>query len=150
MNTIDIDRFLVSALVLHSLKTPENQRTYTKKPYIYIYIYIYTYIQLFPKFCSNCYRRPRNIKVNMSTDMKWMKIVFRSLGANPTKWSNTLKKFVGKAQADELFDHFVWLTLKGLAHAFTTRSIFLRRGMFRFDKDIANITSVDVFIANFK
>ena len=49
-----------------------------------------------------------------------------------------------------VFDHFVWLALKGLAHAFTTGSIFLRWGMFRFDKDIANVTSVDVFIANFK
>ena len=36
--------------------------------------------------------------------MKWMKIVFSPLGANPTKWSNTLKKFVGKVKADELFE----------------------------------------------
>ena len=38
------------------------------------------------------------------------------LSANPTKWSNTLKKFVGKF-ADELFeyvDHFVKLAIKGL------------------------------------
>ena len=28
MNTIDINRFLVNALVLYSLKTPENQRTF--------------------------------------------------------------------------------------------------------------------------
>ena len=33
------------------------------------------------------------------------------LSANPTKWSNTLKKFVGNLSG---FDHFVKLALKGL------------------------------------
>ena len=38
------------------------------------------------------------------------------LSANPTKWSNTLKKFVGNLQTNYLsvFDHFVKLALKGL------------------------------------
>ena len=38
------------------------------------------------------------------------------LSANPTKWSNTLKQFVGKLPTSFLsvFDHFVGLTLKGL------------------------------------
>ena len=38
------------------------------------------------------------------------------LSANPTKWSNTLKQFVGKLQCVFLsvFDHFVKLALKGL------------------------------------
>ena len=37
------------------------------------------------------------------------------LSANPTKWSNTLKQFVGKLAANCLseFDHFVGLALKG-------------------------------------
>ena len=37
------------------------------------------------------------------------------LGANFTKWSNTLKQFVGKLPANSLsvFDHFVALALKG-------------------------------------
>ena len=38
------------------------------------------------------------------------------LSANPTKWSNTLKQFVGKLPTNCLgaFDHFVKLALKGL------------------------------------
>ena len=38
------------------------------------------------------------------------------LSVNPTKWSNTLKQFVGKFPTDFLsvFDHFVKLVLKGL------------------------------------
>ena len=36
--------------------------------------------------------------------------------ANPTKWSNTLKQFVGKLVTNclSVFDHFVGLALKGL------------------------------------
>ena len=38
------------------------------------------------------------------------------LSANPTKWSNTLKQFVGKLPTKclSVFDHFVKLALKGL------------------------------------
>ena len=38
------------------------------------------------------------------------------LSANITKWSNTLKQFVGKLLANclSVFDHFVGLVLKGL------------------------------------
>ena len=34
----------------------------------------------------------------------------------PTKWSNTLKKFVGNSRQNclSVFDHFVWLAFKGL------------------------------------
>ena len=41
---------------------------------------------------------------------------FNPLSANPTKWSNTLKQFVGKLPTNCLsgFDHFVGLALKGL------------------------------------
>ena len=40
---------------------------------------------------------------------------FKPLNANSTKWSNTLKQFVGKLPANILsvFDHFVGLALKG-------------------------------------
>ena len=39
-----------------------------------------------------------------------------SLSANPTKWSNTLKQFVGKLRMNclSVLDHFVGLALKGL------------------------------------
>ena len=38
------------------------------------------------------------------------------LSANPTKWSYTLKQFVGNLPANclSVFDHFVGLALKGL------------------------------------
>ena len=38
------------------------------------------------------------------------------LSANPTKWSNTLKQFVGNLSTNclNVFDHFVKLVLKGL------------------------------------
>ena len=38
------------------------------------------------------------------------------LSANPTKWSNTVKQFVGNLQTNclSVFDHFVILGLKGL------------------------------------
>ena len=38
------------------------------------------------------------------------------LSANPTKWSNTLKQFVGNLPTNclSVFDHFVGLALKGL------------------------------------
>ena len=41
---------------------------------------------------------------------------FNPLSANPTKWSNTLKQFVGKFPTNclNVFDHFVGLALKGL------------------------------------
>ena len=42
--------------------------------------------------------------------------VFNPLSANPTKWSDTFKQFVGKLQTNWLsvFDQFVKLVLKGL------------------------------------
>ena len=41
---------------------------------------------------------------------------FNPLSANPTKWSNTLKQFVGKLPSNclSVFDHFVGMVLKGL------------------------------------
>ena len=44
------------------------------------------------------------------------------LSPNPTKWSNTLKQFVGKSPTNcfSVFDHFVGLTLKRLTNFFST------------------------------
>ena len=46
---------------------------------------------------------------------------FNPLNANITKWSNTLKQFVGKSPTNYLsvFDHFVGLALKGLINLFS-------------------------------
>ena len=43
-------------------------------------------------------------------------VILNTLSANPTKWSNTLKQFVGKLPTNclSLFDRFVRLALKGL------------------------------------
>ena len=44
------------------------------------------------------------------------KLIFNPLSANPTKWSNTLKRFVGKLSTNclSVFDDFVILALKEL------------------------------------
>ena len=41
---------------------------------------------------------------------------FNLLSANPIKWANTLKQFVGNLPTNclSVFDHFVGLALKGL------------------------------------
>ena len=58
-------------------------------------------------------------------------LIFNPLSANLTKWSNTLKQFVGKLPTNclSVFDHFVGLALKGLSSLFfqnTSRGIFLK------------------------
>ena len=42
--------------------------------------------------------------------------ILKPLSAKPTKWSNTLKQFVGNLPTNclSVFDHFVILALKGL------------------------------------
>ena len=44
------------------------------------------------------------------------RLLFNPLSANPTKWSNTLKQFVGKLATNcfSVFDHFVKLALRWL------------------------------------
>ena len=50
-----------------------------------------------------------NLKIKVSAE-------FKPLSANSTKWSNTLKQFVGKLPTIclSVFDHFVGLALKRL------------------------------------
>ena len=43
-----------------------------------------------------------------------MKFSINPLTANPTKWLNTLKQFVGNSNCLSVFDHFVKLALEGL------------------------------------
>ena len=52
--------------------------------------------------------------------------LFNPLSANPTKWSNTLKQFVGSLPTNclSVFDHFVGLALEGLILEFMLRSIY--------------------------
>ena len=46
------------------------------------------------------------------------------LSPNPTKWSNTLKQFVGNLRTNclSVFDHFVKLALKGLRSSLKLKS----------------------------
>ena len=59
-------------------------------------------------------------KLNAKLSFSWLPEVFRiyfnPLSVNFTKWSNTLKQFVGKLQTNclSVFDHFMGLVLKGL------------------------------------
>ena len=55
---------------------------------------------------------PPNLAFLPSTDE-----VVHPLNANPTKWSNTVKQFVGKLPTNiwSVFGHFVILVLKGLS-----------------------------------
>ena len=49
-------------------------------------------------------------------DRKLKGDILNHLSAKPTKWSNTLKQFVGNLPTNclSVFDHFVILALKGL------------------------------------
>ena len=49
------------------------------------------------------------------------------LSPNPTKWSNTLKQFVGNLRTNclSVFDHFVKLALKGLRSSLKLKSKIL-------------------------
>ena len=58
--------------------------------------------------------------------------VFNPLSANPTKWPNKLKQFVGKLPANclSVFDHFLKLALKGLRNLL----VFTIYPMFRYNE----------------
>ena len=48
--------------------------------------------------------------------------MFNHVSTNPTKWSNTLKQFIGKLATNwmSVFDHFAGLALKGLTKLAST------------------------------
>ena len=56
----------------------------------------------------------------------WKTKRFNPLIVNPTKWSNTLKQFVGKMPTSYLsvFDHFVGLAIKGLNNQIINEDVF--------------------------
>ena len=63
----------------------------------------------------------------------------KPLSANPSKWSNTLKQFVGNLPTNclSVFDHFVGLVLKALSsfHTWLTmnsrNSVYPKKAVFR-------------------
>ena len=74
------------------------------------------------------YLRPESapLRTPFFTEHLWWLLLFftvNPLSANPTKWSNILKQFVGSLLTNylTLFDHFAGLALKGLTHF---RSVF--------------------------
>ena len=54
------------------------------------------------------------------SDYVFVSVSINPLSTNPTKWSNTLKQFVGNLR---VFDHFVKLALKGLTFLQTEKRI---------------------------
>ena len=56
--------------------------------------------------------------------INYFHLKFNHLSVNFTKWSNTLKQFVGKLPKNclSVFDHFVGLALKGLSHKSTIKT----------------------------
>ena len=60
------------------------------------------------------YKKFRNIRIDTVLDSVSN---LDPLSANPTKWSNTLKQFVGNLPTNclSVLDHFVKLALKGLS-----------------------------------
>ena len=76
------------------------------------------------KLCENnnfhkTFRFPqifRLIPCNNQAAISFKFLLFKPLSFNPTKWSNTLKQFIGKlpTNCSSVFDHFVKLVLKGL------------------------------------
>ena len=71
-------------------------------------------------FMKKLFKVTDGSKIGSRDKVLKMSIVFNlflnPLGANPTKWSNRLKRFVGNFPTNclSVFDHFVKLALKGL------------------------------------
>ena len=65
------------------------------------------------------------------------------LSANPTKWSNTLKQFVGKLSTNclSVIDHFVELALKGLNYL----RYFLFQVWNMVQLEFTNLNDVEIF-----
>ena len=63
------------------------------------------------------------------------------LSANFTKWSNTLKQFVGNLPTNcfSVFDHFVGLVLKGLSLSGTCEATIIYHFLFRFNFGESNL-----------
>ena len=59
------------------------------------------------------------------------------LSDNLTKWSNTLKQFVGNLPTNCLngFDHFVKLALKGLTQLFSEATLVLTKTKYQIEPD---------------
>ena len=78
----------------------------------------------------------------MLLEMK-LTVALNPLSNNPTKWSNTLKQFVGNLPANclSVFDHFVILVLKGLISRKNNGTpIFFSNGISFFQKICFKVT----------
>ena len=66
-------------------------------------------------------------KIILQNTCERLLLPFNPLSASRTKWSNTLKQFVGKLPTNcwSVFNHFVGLALKGLNGYFAISSMHL-------------------------
>ena len=92
------------------------------KETIFLFIFAIFYIFSLTQRCKNFWLYFNNFEKSNSCAKfffcrsHWNELCVNSLSANPTKWSNTLKQFLGKLPTNclSVFDHFVKLALKGL------------------------------------
>ena len=84
------------------------------------------------------YKFNRLFKITLHTIRK--KKTFNPLGASPTKWSNTLKQFVGILPTNclSVFDHFVGLVLKGLKDVLHNLHQLFTEGMWIMFSSLSN------------
>ena len=76
-----------------------------------------TYIKLLQDNITKSYKTSNVTLINnIYKEVKAIVAELNPLSTNPTKWSKTLKQFVGKLPTNclSVFDHFVILALKGL------------------------------------
>ena len=84
------------------------------------------------------YKFNRLFKITLHTIRK--KKTFNPLGASPTKWSNTLKQFVGILPTNclSVFDHFVGMALKGLKDVLHNLHQLFTEGMWMMFSSLSN------------
>ena len=71
-------------------------------------------------------------------------VLLSPLSANPTKWSNTLKQFVGKLPTNclSVFDHFAGLAPKRLTHVMSMFCFYITS---KHQKTRGNIANINLF-----
>ena len=113
---LEFVKYCISILFLLKRYFGDTLRLMYKKVEL-ICIYICRQLSIFPnKFCRIY---PINLQIDMLCHMSNTyrhAAFFNPLSANPTKWSNTFKQFVGNLSTNclSVFDHFMNLELEGL------------------------------------
>ena len=91
--------------------------------------------------CPACKINILKTDISPSSDFQTLLLLLNPLSANPTKWSDTLKQFVGNLPTNclSVFDHFMSLALKGLKynaahvvkHSLSVHTIITRQNTYK-------------------